>query len=81
MLFLDNSISDSSDCFYIGSISDFLSQIFHMRIDGSVVEIMIISDNLFHECFPFDYMVFVFHEICKNKKFCFCCLNNITGNL
>lgn len=70
LLFCD-SISDSSDSFYDGGISDFLTEIFHMRIDSTIVEIVIISDNIFHKSISLYYMVAVIDKICENKEFCF----------
>ena len=42
-------ISDTTNCFDFDTFSDFFSQIFHMSIDRTIIEIVLISYDILHE--------------------------------
>jgi len=63
-------VSDATNRFYIGSGADLATEIFHVRIDRAIVEIVLISDDFFHKFLPFYNRVFVLYKMSKYKKFC-----------
>lgn len=67
-----NTISDSTNCFDFYTVSDFFSEIFHMGIYSSIIYIVIISNDIFHERFSFNNIFCIFCKIFKNWKFSFC---------
>ena len=47
-----------------------------MGIDSTIIEIVVVSDNLFHECFTLDYMPRSLYQIGEDQKLCFCHFDN-----
>lgn len=69
---LSYSISYSTYCFYFYCTFEFLSKILDMSIDCTIVEVIIISDNIPHKCFTFDDAFHIPNEVFKYRKFSFC---------
>ena len=67
--FID-SISDSTNGFYLERIANFFSKIFDVCIDSSVIDILIISDDILHEGFSFDDSFAVPDEVFQECEFC-----------
>lgn len=62
-------VPDATDRFYIGSIPDLTTEIFHMCVDRAIIEIVLISDNFFHEFFPLHNGIFVLYEVGEYEEF------------
>lgn len=62
-------VSDTANRFYIGSVPDLATEIFHVCINGAVIEIVIVSDNLLHKLLSFYDRFFVLYEISEDEKF------------
>lgn len=58
-----DSISDSADCLDFERCSDFFAEILDVRIDSSIVDILIIPDDIFHERITLDDSFIIFHEV------------------
>ena len=65
-----DTISDSSNRFDLECCPEFFAEIFHMSIDRTIVEILIISDDILHECISFDDDFTILHEIFEKGEFC-----------
>lgn len=60
-----DSISNTTDCFYFDRGSDLFSEIFDVGIDSSIVDILIIADNILHERFALDDTFTILHKVFK----------------
>ncbi len=56
-------ISYTSDGLYFNCSIQFFSDIFYMGIDGSIIQVVIITDNILHECITFYDTFRIFDEI------------------
>ena len=61
-------ISDTTNRFYIDTGIEFFSDIFYMSIDRTVIEIVVISHDIFHERFSLYDGFGVFYEIVEDSK-------------
>lgn len=51
--------------------SDLTAKVFHMRINRSVIQVVLVSDNLFHERLSLDDMIVVLDEVREYQEFRF----------
>ncbi len=69
---LSHAISYSSNSFNFYGTFKFLAKILDMGVDRTIVEIVIISDNIFHKGFTLDNTLHISYEIFQNWKLGFC---------
>lgn len=64
------AISDATYRLYIDTRIEFFADIFYMSIDGAIVEIVVVSHDIFHKRFSFYHSLGVFYQVIKDSKFC-----------
>ena len=69
--FLSYPVPNSTDSFYFYRALKLLSKIFYMRIDRAIIEIIFISDDIFHEGVTFDNSFRILEEVFEDRKLCF----------
>ena len=69
--FLD-PITDSSNRLDLERSAYFFTEIFDMGIDRSIIEVLIVTDDIFHERLALDNSFIIFHEVFEESEFCFC---------
>lgn len=63
-----NFIANTSYSFDIDCGYEFLTNIFDMGIYGSIIEIVIISDDIFHKSIPFYHCFCIFDKTLEYRK-------------
>jgi hypothetical protein len=63
-------ISYSSHCLDIYTGIELFADILDMGIDRTIIEIVIISHDIFHEGFAFDHGFRIFDQIVEDRELC-----------
>ena len=68
-LALLNPVSDSPDRLDTDDISDLMAEIFHMRVDRAIVEVVVVPHDILHELFPLHDLFLILDQISEDGEF------------
>ncbi len=66
-----NPVSDTANCLDIDALIEFFAYIFDVCIDRAIIEIIIISHDIFHERLSFNDSLRILDKIVEDRKFSF----------